>query len=107
MSLVNGGDLQYDENQYQIILQFMKVQAACQLPKLVNEESVDVAATSDSTSFFGSLWDTVTGGDKVGGSDNSPSTSSTGENQETEDRRGIYLYGSVGIGLVCEYLFSA
>jgi cell division protein ZapE len=85
MSLVNGGELQYDENQYQIILQFMKVQKACKLPKLEYDEST--------ASFFGTLWETVTKSKAP-----PPPPVAAKSVSPDEDRRGIYLYGSVGIG---------
>jgi predicted ATPase len=99
MKHVNDGDLQYDENQYHIILQFMKVQEACKLPKLKHEDIV-VPKKSEAASFFGSLWDTVRGGDSP-----SPPAPVKEEQQEEEQeevglggKRGIYLYGDVGTG---------
>ena len=101
MSLVNSGELQYDENQYQIILKFMKVQKACKLPKLKPKVVASTKQTESTSSFFGSLWSSVSGN-----SVSSPvKTASVIEDEndqvyveDDEDRRGIYLYGSVGIG---------
>lgn len=95
MSLVNGGELQYDENQYQIILQFMKVQKACKLPKLEYDESTAVvdAGAESAASFFGTLWETVTKSKAP-----PPPPVAAKSVSPDEDRHGIYLYGSVGIG---------
>lgn len=103
MSLVNSGELQYDENQYQIILQFMKVQQACKLPKLKYEDSTAASEPSQTSSFWGSLWKTVSGSGSGSGGTSSPSasvdaSSVEGSKNKMEDRRGMYLYGSVGIG---------
>lgn len=105
MSLVNGGELQYDENQYQIILQFMKVQKACYLPKLKYDDSPTPEHNSEPTasSLFGALWNTVSGGSATPTPTPPVEASKVneeeggGENEEV-DRRGIYVYGSVGIG---------
>lgn len=94
MSLVNGGALQYDENQYQIILDFMKVQEACKLPKIKPEDATVTEVASESASFFGSVWDSLRGETKSP----EPKDTSSSSPSEEKSRRGIYLYGSVGIG---------
>lgn len=97
MSLVNRGELQYDENQYQIILDFMKVQEACKLPKIKYEEAASPEVASESASFFRSVWDSFRD-EKKSPALSSLEAISSSPPLEAASRRGIYLYGSVGIG---------